>query len=331
MPFAPAFEGNGTISSTRQGVTLVTGATGFVGRFFVESLLRLGCPVRSVTRRNHDRIPGGVVVVPAIDSQTDWNAALEGVEVVVHLAALVHQSSGGTGPSLEDYREINLLGTENLARSAAAAGVRRFVFVSSIKAEQGGQQLKQKQKTDYYAVTKREAESLLWKIGGESGMEILVVRPPLVYGPGVKANYLALLRLVDRGIPLPLGAVENRRSMIYVENLVDFLCCCAINASLPSGTFTVSDGEDLSTPDLIRRIAAAMGRRAMLLPCPISILKGLGRILGRSGQVERLCGSLTVGSCPDLAGSGWTPPFTVNQGIERTVRWYMSDRDGLAD
>lgn len=317
--------------SSPKGLIMVTGATGFVGRPLVDAIAHLGCSVRPVSRnRSGGATCDDMWVVPTINGQTDWRAALEGVEVIVHLAALVHQSSGGVGPSLDEYREINLLGTENLARSAVAAGVRRFVFVSSIKAGQADQQHDKGHAVDFYAETKGQAEVLLREIGRESGMEILVVRPPLVYGPRVKANYLALLGLVDRGIPLPLGSVANRRSMIYLENLVDFLCLCATDCTIRYGIFTVSDGEDLSTPELIRRIAGAMGRRVMLFSCPVPILKGLAKVMGRSGVVERLCGSLTVGNCSDLAGLGWKPPFTVNQGIERTVQWYMRRNDELA-
>jgi UDP-glucose 4-epimerase len=232
---------------------------------------------------------------------------------------------------LEAFRQVNVAGTLNLARQAAEAGVRRFVYVSSIKVN--GERSRPgvaftaedtPHPEDPYGLSKREAEVGLRALSHETGLEVVIIRPPLVYGPGVNANFLRLMRLVERGIPQPLGAVYNHRSLVSVDNLVDLLVHCLDDPRAAGETFLVSDGEDLSTPRLIREIASAMGRPARLLPVPVSVLRLAGRLSGRSGVVERLCGSLRVDIGKTCERLDWTPPLSVQEGIRRTVEHYLA-------
>jgi len=231
----------------------------------------------------------------------------------------------------ELYIDTNARGTERLAAASAAAGVRRLVLLSSVKVngESTGERAfrpdDRPQPEDAYARSKWLAESGLKDVSSSTGMEAVIVRPPLVYGPGVRANFLRLIRWVEAGWPLPLGAVHNRRSLVSVWNLCDLLVRALEHPRAAGGTFMVSDGEDLSTPDLIRRIGAAMGKRVVLPPVPVSMLSIGGRLLGRGAEVERLCGSLAVDISSTRERLDWTPPVTVDESIARTVRWYLAE------
>jgi nucleoside-diphosphate-sugar epimerase len=268
-------------------------------------------------------------VVGDLDSQTDWNAALAGVDSVVHLAARVHVMHETERDPLAVFRQVNTYGTERLASQAAAAGVRRLVYVSTIKVngeetvEAPFSERDPPQPGDAYATSKWEAEQVLMRVSKSTGMEVVIVRPPLVYGPGVRGNFLGLMRLIDKGVPLPVGSCHNRRSLLGLDNFVDFLAACVDHPAAVGEIFVLSDGEDLSTPDLIRRLAAAMGRPARLLPIRSSLLRLAARMVGRPGIYRRLCGSLQVDSSHARRMLGWVPPQTVDAGLAVTAQAFM--------
>lgn len=306
---------------------VVTGANGFVGRAVGRRLAAAGHAVHGAVRRNA-ALPEGVTPVagPVLSREADWRPVLDGMEAVVHLAARVHVMKDDAADPLAAFRAVNVAGTRALAEQAAATGVRRFVFVSSVKALGDGRadgrpysEADAPAPRDPYGVSKWEAEQALREIAGRTGMEVVVVRPPLVYGPGVKGNFAALLRLVARGVPLPFGAIGNRRSLIGVENLADALRLCLEHPQAAGETFLVRDGEDVSTPDLVNRLAGAFGRPARLVPVPPAVLRlGLG-VLGKGAAADRLLGSLTVDDARLRSRLGWTPPLTLDEGLARTV------------
>jgi nucleoside-diphosphate-sugar epimerase len=237
---------------------------------------------------------------------------------------------------LAEFLKVNLYGTENLAQQAARAGVKRLVYVSSVKVngEQTAEgraftELDEPDLHDPYGVSKCEAEQALHRVEAETGLEIVIVRPPLVYGAGVKGNFAQMLKALAKGIPLPLGAVHNLRSLVYVRNLVDALIVCATHSAAAGQTYLVSDGEDISTPDLLRQLGAAMGHPAQLLPCPSALLKLAGRLVGRADQIERLLGSLQVDSSKIRRELGWQPPYTLQQGLQATAECHRCRRSGI--
>jgi nucleoside-diphosphate-sugar epimerase len=314
---------------------LVTGASGFVGRALCSSLPANGYLVRAATRMpDTSGIPS--FAVGDIGPDTDWRAAVAGCECVVHLAARVHVMSAREASSPGDFHRVNVEGSANLARQAARAGVRRFVFLSSVKVN--GELSVQRalvesdrvMPADAYGASKAQAEQSLRAIAEETGMEVAILRPPLVYGPGVRANFLGLLRGVDSGMPLPLASVSNRRSLVYVGNLVDALAGCLKHRAAANRTFFVSDGQDVSTPQLIREIAEALGRKPRLFPFPLALLRGAGLITGRAEQVARLTGSLQVDIASIKTALGWQPPFSLQQGLAQTAAWYLA-RSGRED
>ena len=283
---------------------LLTGASGFVGGAVASRIL--ACPGTELTvavRSKLGRMPDCVSVtrITELAGATDWRNSLEGVNTIIHTAARVHVMTESSNDPLQAYREVNVNGTLNLARQAAQAGVGRFVFVSSIKvngeATQPGQHFSADDvpsPLDPYGVSKLEAELGLRDIEAQTGMEVVIVRPPLVYGPGVKANFASMMRWVVRGVPLPLGAIHNARSLVALDNLVDLLVTCLKHPAAAGQTFLVSDGEDVSTTDLLRRTALAMGKKALLLPVPASVLELSATLLGKRAVAQRLCGSLQI-------------------------------------
>ena len=298
---------------------LITGANGFVGSALCAEAQRRGLAFRAAQRQ-----AGGSdhVGVGAIDGRTDWREALQGCDTVVHLAAQAHQAAGDTAT----LRATNVDGVLNLARQAAAAGVRRLVFLSSIKAwgehTQPGEAAKEtdaSQPEDAYGHSKHDAEHGLREISIAHAIEHVIVRAPLVYGPGAKGNFAALQRAVRRGWPLPLGAVHNARSFIALDNLVDFLMCCATHPAAAGQTFHVSDGVDLSSPALVRAIAAAADVPARLLPVPAGLLRTAATLLGQGAAAQRLLGNLQVDISKAQGALGWQPPFTVAEGMRRAV------------
>lgn len=310
---------------------LVTGATGFVGGALVNRLaIDRECKrVVAAVRRKAESLPEGVrpVLVGDLLPTTDWGAALQGVDSVVHCAARVHVMQDDATNPLQTYREVNVYGTLNLASQSAQAGVSRFVFVSSIKVN--GETTHPGQPfcaddvpspSDPYSVSKFEAEQGLREIEAKTGMQVVIVRPPLVYGPGVKANFAAIMCWVARGIPLPLGALHNARSIVALDNLVDLLVTCIKHPAAAGQTFLVSDGEDVSTTELLRRTANAMEKKALLLPVPAFVLRWAACILGKGSIAQRLCGSLQVDIDKTRCLLGWTPPLTLDQGLHKVVK-----------
>jgi UDP-glucose 4-epimerase len=314
---------------------LVTGATGFVGVRLLPALQEAGWAVRAAVRSGRGvRLPDGVeaVVVGDLADAPDLRPALAGIDAVIHLAGRAHVMRETADDAEGAFQRANVLATRHLAEQAAAGGVRRFVFLSSVKVNgertiaQPFTEADRPAPEDAYGRSKWAAEQALHEIAGTMGLEVVVIRPPLVYGPGVKANFLRLLRLVERGVPLPLGAVHNRRSLVGVSNLCDLIVVCATHPAAAGETFLASDQHDLSTPDLVRSIAAAMGRPLRLLPFPVAVLRAAARIAGQGDAVERLVGSLQVDSSKATRLLGWAPAVPVQEGLARTVAWYVSHR-----
>jgi len=311
---------------------LVTGANGFIGRALCASLVAHGHVVRGAVRRSYAILNSPItqINVGEINSKTDWESALDGVDVVIHLAARVHVMSETAIDPLEEFRQGNLYGTEHLARSAAAQGVKRLVYISSIKvngeASMTGRPFTESdvpEPKDPYGKSKWEAEKVLRKVSKETGLEIVIVRPPLIYGPGVKGNFERILRTISDGIPLPLASIKNMRSLLYIENLVDALRACSIHPEAAGKTYLLSDGIDISTPDLIRQLAMAMGKPVRLFPFPIPLLKIAGILVGKSEEIERLLGSLQIDSGKIRRELNWQPPYSLQQGLQATVAWYQ--------
>lgn len=308
---------------------LVTGASGLVGQALCTHLERNGHTVLRAVRRasTADELP-----ISNIDGATSWRQVLrEDLDAIVHLAARVHVMQEESADADTLYRQTNTEGTLNLARQCAAAGVRRFVFVSSIKVLGEGrdspyQPYDEAHPEGPYAISKWEAEQGLREIAATSGMEVVIVRPPLVYGPGVRANFLRLMMLVDRGWPLPFGSINNRRSLVFLGNLVDAIASCLTHPNATGKTYHVSDGEDVSTPELIRRLAHALGKPPRLLPVPRTWMRLAGRGLSKGPAVERLLGSLTVDSGSIRRELGWSPPYTMQNALEQTAVWYHEAR-----
>jgi nucleoside-diphosphate-sugar epimerase len=313
---------------------LVTGANGFVGQVLCSELLRQGYSVRAAVRSAHI-FQEGIEVIPVgyIDESTDWRNALNGADVVIHLGARVHVMNEKAVDPLAEFRRINVEGTRHLAQCAAEFGVKRLVYVSSIKvngeATHGVSPFLASDipaPQDPYGVSKWEAEQVLRQVVDQTGLECVVLRPPLVYGPGVKGNFIQMLSVIAKGIPLPLGAVHNLRSQIYVGNLADALIVCATNASSVGKTYLVSDGEDVSTPDLIRELAKGMKAPAKLFSCPPILLRLAGKLTGKSQQLDRLLGSSRIDSSLIRDDLKWTPPFSLQQGLKLTAEWYRESR-----
>jgi nucleoside-diphosphate-sugar epimerase len=304
---------------------LVTGASGFVGRLLCAELFKQGFAIRTAVRSGNIQIDDfELAVTGSIDSNTDWSAALRDVNVVIHLAARVHVMTEHAIDPLVEFRKVNVEGTRHLAESAAKAGITRFVYVSSVKVN--GEQtispfteLDEPNPQDAYGVSKWEAEQVLHKISAETGMGLVIVRPPLVYGAGVKGNFAQMIKVLAKGIPLPLASVKNLRSLIYVENLVDALILCATHPNAAGQTYLVSDGEDISTPDLLRKLSNAMNKPAKLLPCSLVFMRLVGRLFGKSDQIDKLVDFLQVNSRKICRELGWKPPFTLDEGLKATV------------
>jgi len=323
------------LSTIKSLHVMVTGANGFVGQALCAEAIRRGLHIRGATRSACE-LPIGAepVIVGKIDGETDWTSALHNVDVVIHLAARVHVMKEAAADPLAEFLKVNLHGTTNLAKQAARAGVRRLVYVSSIKVngEQTGEaapftELSQPNPKDPYAISKLQAEQALQRIAQETGLEVAIVRPPLVYGPGVKGNFISLLTAIERGIPLPLASANNARSLVYVGNLVDALIACATHPSANGQTYLVSDGEDVSTAVLAEKIARALGRNSRLFHLPPALLRAVAALAGRSEQADRLFGSLRVSNEKIRGELSWSPPYTLEQGLRATAGWYRDEQN----
>lgn len=314
---------------------LVTGVSGFVGGATAAHLARanLSATVRGAVRgsRATGLWFGENIAVGDLGVETDWTRALGQMDAVVHSAARVHMMRDTAADPLAEFRRVNVAATLNLARQAARAGVRRMVFISSVKVN-GGYSEKDRPYTaedppapnDPYGISKLEAERGLLACARETGMEVVILRPVLVYGPGVKANFLSMMRWLQRGIPLPLGAIHNQRSLVALDNLVDLIATALRHPAAVNQVFMASDGDDLSTTELIRRTAVAMGVRARLMPVPEALIWSAARLSGRTEVARRLCGSLQVDIRKTRALLGWSPPVSVETALQRTVEHFLS-------
>lgn len=315
---------------------LVTGANGFVGRALCQKLTASGVAVLG-TIRSVDQVrelPTGVipVVLKSLDDLSGLESVAGTLDGVVHLAARVHQMKETALDPLSAFRAVNTQGTTNLAEWAANHRIKRFVFLSSVKVNGEGQSDPQQAYSeadipaphDPYGISKWEAEQSLTRLGAETGLQTVILRPTLIYGPNVRANFLQLMKLVRLGLPIPLGGVCNARSLLFVGNLVDAIRISLIHPRAAGQTFLVSDGGDLSTPALIRELAFALNKPSRLISISPKWLEGIGRITGRSATVRRLTGSLCVDSSKIRETLNWQPPFTVSEGLHQTAKWYQS-------
>ena len=318
-----------TFTSKKQ--LLITGANGFVGRalctqavsnFFIKGVVR-----------SQQSLPSDVktVLIDTIDGNTDWRDALQGINVIVHLAARVHVMHDHTNDPLQEFRKVNVDGTVNLAKQAALAGVKRFVFISSIKVNGESTPLGQPFQADdlplpvdAYGLSKYEAENALKQLASETGMEVVIIRPPLVYGVGVKANFYSMMRWLDKGIPLPLGAIHNQRSLVALDNLVDLIITCIDHPAAANQIFLVSDGEDLSTSELLHHTAIALDKSAKLLPVPVWLLQMAASLLGKRAVAQRLCSSLQLDITKTRQLLNWTPLVSVDDALHKTAQYYRS-------
>lgn len=309
---------------------LVTGASGFVGHHLCSRLLADGWKVRVFLRdRAVAAFPSAVDIVRggSLGAVVSRPEALAGVHTVVHLAARVHVMNDPAADPLALFRKANVDLTRQVANASALAGVKRLVYVSTVKVngEEAGEPYREDSPpspTDPYGVSKWEAEQCLRQIERETGLEVVIIRPPLVYGPGVKANFLAMMNAVRRGIPLPFALIANKRSLIYVGNLVDALATCTTHPAAAGKTYLVSDGRDVSTPELVRLTAKALGVPERLVPLPVALLRLAACLAGRTAFVNRLLGSLTVDISAIRSDLGWNPPFTVDEGLRETAAWF---------
>jgi len=316
----------------------VTGATGFVGQAMCRKLLAQGSNVTGTIRPAlHDMsaLPPGVVPcsVDSLGPGTDWRKALFGIDVIVHLAARVHIMKETAEDSLMEFRQVNTHATERLARMAAQTGVKRLVFLSTVKVNGEDSGIRPFNETDpahprdAYAVSKWEAEKVLKRVADETKLEIVILRSPLVYGPGVKGNFLRLLQAVNSGVPLPLASVNNLKSLIFVENLIDAIIVCMTHPQAAGKTYLLKDNEEVSTRQLVALLAHAMQRPARLWPFPPSVLRLGMRLIGKSAEAERLLGSLQVDDSKIRKELGWKPRYSVTQGLAETVAWYAKTKD----
>lgn len=310
----------------------VTGANGFVGTALCRQLLAEGHRVVGVVRDPGAALPKGVerCVVGPVGLETDWSDAVRGVKAVVHLAARVHVQWDGAADALEEFRRVNTYATENLAHTAARQGVEKFILLSTIKVLGDGKvdgapytDSDPLAPTDAYGQSKAEAEQALAAVCAGSGMASAILRPPLVYGPGVRANFLALLVACDTPYPLPLGGIDNRRSLLALGNLVAAIGFALENPATDGRQFLVRDGEDLSTPELAVRLRQALGRPPRIVPTPVGLLRALGRVGLLRGLTQRLAGSLRADDSA-IRALGWTPPLTVDQGLAEVARWWRA-------
>lgn len=324
-----------TRSATR---IVVTGTTGFVGGAILGRLsAQANFELIAAVRKPVSALPGCAtsVQIAGLEADTDWRKALEATHVVIHCAARVHVMNDHSSDPLAEFRQVNVEGTLNLARQAAAAGVQRFIFVSSIKVNGEGTAPGLVYRADDvpapvdpYGISKMEAEQGLQALAAATGMEVVIIRPVLVYGPGVKANFLSMMRWLNKGVLLPFGAIYNKRSLVALDNLVDLIVTCIDHPAAANQTFLVSDGEDLSTSELLGKMATALRKPARLLPVPSWLLERGARLLGRQALAQRLCGSLQVDISKTRELLGWAPSVSVDQALAKTAEDFLQQSSG---
>lgn len=317
-------------------IFLVTGGSGFVGRALINRLtLIAGSTVIAPVRNVATKFPEGVRSIPFtnLDATFNWSDELKDVDCVVHAAARVHVMNDVSADPLTAFRKVNVEATLNLARQAAASGTKRFIFISSIKVNGEGAEPGTVYRADDvpapidpYGVSKLEAEQGLKELAAVTGMEVVIIRPVLVYGPGVKANFLSMMRWLYRGVPLPFGAVHNQRSLVAIDNLVDLIVTCSDHPAAANQVFLVSDGEDVSTTQLLRKLAGALGKPARLLPIPVWLMSGAAALLGKRALSDRILGSLQVDISKNRQLLGWTPPVTLDKALSLTAQHFLDSR-----
>lgn len=310
---------------------LISGAAGFVGKQLCAELFRQGQSVRAAVHVDNLPIQNvETVSIGVIDGETDWTDALSGINVVVHLAARVHVMKEDAVDPLDAFRKVNVDGAWNLARQASDAGVHRFIFISSIKVNGESTPLGQPYTAETrpvpiepYGISKLEAEEALRQLADETGMEVVIIRPPLVYGPEVKANFHTMMRWLEKGIPLPLGAIHNKRSFIALDNLVDLIVTCIDHPAAANQIFLAGDGEDLSTIELLQRLGEALGKPVKLFSIPLWMLKISAILLGKRDVLRRLCDSLQVDISKACDLLGWQPPVSVDDALKKTAADFL--------
>ena len=306
---------------------LVTGATGFIGRALIIELIKRDINIATSSRK---KIPNLAKEIKQFNTgdllySTDWSLALQKVDLVIHTAARVHVMQDNVTDPLAAFREVNVEGTLNLATQAARLGVKRFVFLSSIKVN--GDVTHKKAFTpeddhipnDPYGLSKYEAEQRLLKIAKETDMDVVIIRPPLVYGPHVKGNFLSMLKWIQKGIPLPFGAINNQRSLVALDNLVDFIIHCSTHPRAANELFLISDNNDISTTELLRHTATIFNKKIRLLPVPVTYMRFIARLLNKENTVNRLLGSLQVDSSKSSQLLGWKPIITMNEQLKKMI------------
>jgi len=311
---------------------LCTGASGFIGKTLLDTLILKNYKVRAVLRQNKrlNLSPEHIYLIDNIDQKNDWSKALHNVKTVVHLAARVHIMNDIATDPLSVFRKINVEGTLNLANQAAKFGVQRFIFLSSVKVNgEFTHPLKPFREDDTpnpqdpYAISKYEAEQGLLEIAQKTGMEIVIIRPPLIYGPGVKANFLKMMECLYRGIPLPFGAINNQRSLLALDNLVNLIILCIDHVAAANEIFLAADGKDISTSELLLKLAHFLGRPARLISVPQNLLESTLTILRKKRLATKLCCSLQVDISKAKSILNWTPPISLDEGLEKTATWFL--------
>lgn len=317
---------------------LLTGATGFVGRNLCSQLLASKYDVTAVIRREDDSLPSGIKtqVVGSIESVKGWEDICLNVDVIIHTAARVHVMDDVSSNPLEEFRKVNTQATLNLARQAAKVGVKRFIFISSIKVNgestSKGQAFTPEDRfipNDPYALSKYEAEQGLLELAKRTGLEVIIIRPPLVYGPNVKANFLSMLKWVRRGAVLPLGAIHNQRSLVAVDNLVSFVIYCIDHPKATNEIFLISDGEDVSITELLTKVAKAFGKKLYLIPAPVGLMNFVAKIIGKSDVACRLFDSLQIDSSKARDLLDWKPVITMDEQLKKTADAYLKHEKTL--
>lgn len=311
---------------------LITGGTGFLGGALLRALRNEN--IKGLGRQKPSSLPVSSFYKSEINADTNFSVAVKDIKVIIHCAALVHIKEDNSSSSLENFREVNTYGTLNLARQAADAGVKRFIFISSIKVNGESTELDKPFRPDDdfvpiepYGLSKYEAEIGLRKIAAKKGMEVVIIRPPLVYGPGVKGNFASMVKWINRGLPLPLGGINrNKRSLVFVDNLVDLIITCIEHPNAANQTFLVSDDEDISTTNLLANIASSLDVPNRLIPIPSSWITAVSKLIGKPGISQRLCGSLHVDISITKELLSWQPPFSISESIKKTVHMFFKSQ-----
>lgn len=308
---------------------LLTGATGFLGNHLAKALHSKQDVYLTASARRYVKVECSVLAeVPSLDATTDWSGAVTNQDVIIHTAARAHIMKDHVADPLEEYRRVNVAGTLNLARQAIQAGVKRFIFISSIKVN--GEQTPiglpfnaddTPSPDDAYSISKWEAEKGLQQLSLDTGIEIVIIRPPLIYGPGVKGNFASIIKLVSMGLPLPLGAILNQRSLVGLDNMVDLIITCIDHPAAANQIFLAGDGHDLTTTDLLRGVARAMGKPLWLIPVPETLLVRGATLLGKKAVAKRLLGSLQVDISKARDLLGWEPPIPLEEGLRRCFQF----------